>query len=45
MSIRILLVDPNAIMRQGLRRLFEAEPNMEVVNLAGDRQTCLGLDR
>lgn len=30
-SIRILIVDDHAIVREGLRGLIEVEPDMEVV--------------
>ena len=45
MSIRILLVDDNAIMREGLRSLIEHESNidMEVVGEAEDGEKALGL--
>lgn len=36
MTIRILLVDDHAVMRDGLRALLEAEPDLRVVGNAGD---------
>lgn len=35
-SIRILIVDDHAVVREGLRLLIETEPGMEVVGEAGD---------
>lgn len=36
MSVRVLLVDDHSIVRQGLRRLLEQEPDVEVIGEAGD---------
>lgn len=36
MSVRVLLVDDHAIVRQGLKRLLEQEPDVEVVGEAAD---------
>lgn len=36
MAIRVLLADDHTLMRQGIRRLLEAEPDMEVVGEASD---------
>lgn len=36
MSVRVLLVDDHAIVRQGLKRLLEQEPDVEVVGEASD---------
>ena len=36
MSVRILLVDDQALVRAGFRRILESEPDMEVVGEAGD---------
>lgn len=36
MSIRVVLVDDQALVRVGLRALIEAEPDMQVVGEAGD---------
>ena len=34
MSIRVVLVDDHAILRSGLRRVLDAEPDIEVVGEA-----------
>jgi DNA-binding NarL/FixJ family response regulator len=39
--IRILLVDDQRLMREGLRTLFELEPDLEVVGEAGDGEQAL----
>ncbi len=39
--IRILLVDDQRLMREGLRILLELEPDLEVVGEAGDGQAAL----
>ncbi len=39
--IRILLVDDQRLMREGLRTLLELEPDLEVVGEAGDGETAL----
>ena len=36
MSVRVVLVDDQALVRAGLRALIEAEPDMQVVGEAGD---------
>src|SRR6476661_2679261 len=36
MSARVLLVDDHAIVRQGLKRLLDNEPDVEVVGEAAD---------
>ncbi|HEX9350798.1 MAG TPA: response regulator transcription factor [Gaiellaceae bacterium] len=36
MSIRVLIVDDHAVVRSGLRRVLEAEEDIEVVGEAGD---------
>jgi DNA-binding NarL/FixJ family response regulator len=45
MSIRILLADDHAIIRQGLRSLLEKEPDIEVVGEAEDGRKALELVR
>jgi two-component system response regulator NreC len=35
-KIRVLIVDDHAVVRSGLRRVLEAEPDIEVVGEAGD---------
>jgi DNA-binding NarL/FixJ family response regulator len=40
-SIRVMLVDDQRLMRDGLRTLLELEPDLEVVGEAGDGQTAL----
>lgn len=44
-SIRCLLVDDHAIMREGLRSLLEREPGFEVVGDAGDGRKAIKLAR
>ena len=39
-KLRIFLADDHAIMREGLRLLVEAQPDMEVVGEAGDGETA-----
>ena len=39
--IRILIVDDHAVVRSGLRRVLEAEPDLDVVGEAGDAQRAL----
>ena len=36
MTIRVLVVDDHAVVRSGLRRVLEAEDDIEVVGEAGD---------
>ena len=36
MSLRVLLVDDQALVRSGFRMLLEAQPDMEVVGEAAD---------
>jgi DNA-binding NarL/FixJ family response regulator len=45
MSIKILLVDDHAIVRQGLHSLLEKEPDIEVVGEAEDGRKALELTR
>ena len=39
--IRVLLVDDHAVVRKGLRALFEMEPGIEVVGEAGDGEQAV----
>ncbi len=43
--IRLLLVDDQAIVREGLRSLLEAKPDLEVVGEAGNGQVAVELAR
>jgi DNA-binding NarL/FixJ family response regulator len=45
MSVKILLADDHAIVRQGLRSLLEKEPDMEVVGEAEDGRKAMQLVR
>jgi DNA-binding NarL/FixJ family response regulator len=45
MTIRVLLVDDHALIRQGLRRAFEATGDLEVVDEAGSVAQALALAR
>ncbi|MHB1872101.1 MAG: response regulator [Steroidobacteraceae bacterium] len=46
MSIRILLVDDHAVVRDGLRALLEAEPDIQVIeSVAGGREALLAAKR
>ncbi|HUX75752.1 MAG TPA: response regulator transcription factor, partial [Anaerolineae bacterium] len=40
-SIRVLLVDDQKLMREGLRVLLELEPDLDVVAEAGDGQAAV----
>jgi two-component system response regulator NreC len=40
-SIRVLIVDDHAVVRSGLRRVLEAEGDIEVVGEAGDMRTAV----
>ncbi|MFC1909675.1 response regulator [Chloroflexota bacterium] len=44
-QIRILLADGHKMVRQGIRRIFEAEKDMEVVGEADDAEQTIKLDR
>lgn len=41
MTIRVLIVDDHAVVRSGLRRVLEAEDDLEVVGEAGDMRTAV----
>ena len=41
MSIRVLIVDDHAVVRSGLRRVLEAEDDIEVVGEAGDMRAAV----
>ena len=41
MSIRVLIVDDHAVVRSGLRRVLEAEDDIEVVGEAGDMRGAI----
>lgn len=43
--ITIILVDDHALVREGLRRLLQDCPNMEVIGEAGDGHEALRLTR
>lgn len=43
MSIRILLADDHAVLRHGLSKALQAEPDMEVIGLAADGLTAVEL--
>ncbi len=43
MTIRVFLVDDHAILRQGLRLILEAEPDLRVVGEAGDGREAVTL--
>jgi DNA-binding NarL/FixJ family response regulator len=45
MTIRVLLVDDHALIRQGLRRAFEATDDLQVVEEAGSVAQALALAR
>jgi len=42
-KIRVLLVDDHALVRQGFRRILEAEPDIEVVGEAADGRQAIQL--
>lgn len=44
-TIRVLLVDDHALVRQGFRRILEDEPDIEVVGEAGGGLEAVELDR
>jgi len=39
--IRVLLVDDHTVVRQGLRRILESDPEIEIVGEAGDGRTAV----
>jgi two-component system, NarL family, response regulator NreC len=41
MSIRVLIVDDHAVVRTGLRRVLDAEPDMETVGEAADAERAV----
>jgi DNA-binding NarL/FixJ family response regulator len=43
MSIRVLLVDDQPLLRKGFRMILEAEPDLVVVEEAGDGETAVAL--
>jgi DNA-binding NarL/FixJ family response regulator len=42
-TLRILLIDDHAVVREGLKALINAQEDMEVVGQAGDGQAALTL--
>jgi DNA-binding NarL/FixJ family response regulator len=40
-KIRVLLVDDHLLVRQGLRKILEADPRIEVVGEAGDGESAI----
>lgn len=45
MSLRVLIADDHRIVREGLRSLLEAEPDIHVVGEAGDGREAIALAR
>jgi DNA-binding NarL/FixJ family response regulator len=45
MSIRVLLADDHALVRQGFRRILEDEPDVEVAGEAGGGAEAIDLDQ
>ena len=41
MSIKVMLADDHALIREGIRQLLESDENIEVVAEAGDGDECL----
>jgi DNA-binding NarL/FixJ family response regulator len=41
--IRVVLADDHSVMREGLRMLIDAQPQMEVVGEAGNGESCVRL--
>jgi DNA-binding NarL/FixJ family response regulator len=44
-SIRVLLVDDQSLLRLGFRMVLEAQPDIEVVGEAGDGATAVAMTR
>lgn len=42
-KIRVLIADDHAVMREGLNRLLEGEPDLQIVGLAADGQEAVDL--
>ncbi len=42
-SIRVLIADDHAMVREGMRRMFEREKDIEVVGEAGDGEEAVSL--
>lgn len=42
--IRLLLIDDHAIVREGFKRLFDAEADMQVIGEAGNAPKAIALD-
>src|SRR3954447_9555771 len=45
MTIRVLIVDDHAVVRQGLRVLLESQPQIEVIGEAGDGEQAVEIAR
>ena len=45
MSIRVLIADDHAVVRQGLRTFLELDPEFEVAGEAADGETAVGMAR
>ena len=43
MTIRVLIVDDDTLVRTGLRLMLETQPDLDVVGEAGDGETAIGL--
>ncbi|MER6795168.1 response regulator transcription factor, partial [Amycolatopsis mediterranei] len=43
--IRVMLVDDHPVVREGLRGMLEAEPDLTVVGEAGSGDEAVALDR
>lgn len=42
-QVRVVVVDDQALLREGFRKLLELEPDIEVVGMAGDGESALTL--